>query len=149
MVVLEGLVFLCELIGAGSVGSRGGFLVCWGCVRSVLVDIAGSVAALVVIRSLLLSVSFVVLYSGGPGRLHLVCKISVGLEILLLRQHFLHWGTGIQDSHLGDAFVTSCLSLWFLVLLGWSCSKHFDNTGRWEVFMRHLVDGPTMGSKWS
>ena len=35
----------------------------------ILVDLADSSAALVVIRQLLLSVSFMILCSGGPGRL--------------------------------------------------------------------------------
>ena len=50
-----------------------------------LVDHAVLDTVLIVIRSVLLAV---ILCSGGPGRLHLVFKISVGLELLLLRHTF-------------------------------------------------------------
>ena len=46
-------------------------------------------------------------------------------------------------------FLTTGLSLLFIVLLGWACSKTLDNIGMQDGFMTLLVDGPEMGLKWS
>ena len=82
------------LVCADGIGSRGDFLICWGYVGPGVLSCIGWIvalecyskvfAALVVLRLLLQSVSFVILCSGGPGRLQLVFKISVWFESLLL-----------------------------------------------------------------
>ena len=72
----------------------------------VLIDLAGSGATFIVIKSMLLAEFFVILCPGGPGRLHLVFKISVGLEILVVRQHILQMRMKMPGCLLRDANLT-------------------------------------------